>query len=77
VEKDDLVARVRAAAAAGPEGGAAHAVPLGYAFDPASGYYYSADSGMYYDSSTGGFCEAATGKWYTYDGSTQQFVPCA
>jgi CD2 antigen cytoplasmic tail-binding protein 2 len=74
VEKGDLVARVRAAVAAGPEGGEAHPVPLGYAFDPAAGYYFSAESGMYYDSSSGGFCAAASGKWYMYDSSTQQFV---
>ena len=45
VEKEELVQKVREAAAAGPAGAAAAAAPPGYAFHPATGYWYSAESG--------------------------------
>lgn len=38
IEKEDLIAKVKEVAAAGPEGEA----PAGYVFDAASGYYVSA-----------------------------------
>lgn len=38
IEKEDLVAKVKQVAAAGPEGEA----PAGYTFDAATGYYHSA-----------------------------------
>ena len=70
MEKDDLVARVRALASRGPEGEDA-AAPLGYVLDPASGYYYSAAAGMYYDASSGGYYDGS--KWYSFDAASQQF----
>lgn len=38
IEKDDLIAKVKEVAAAGPEGEA----PAGYSFDAATGYWHSA-----------------------------------
>ena len=71
VEKDDLVARVRAVASQGPEGEEA-AAPPGYVLDPTSGYYYSEAAGMYYDASSGGYYDGQ--RWYSFDVITQQFT---
>ena len=71
VEKDDLVARVKAVASRGPEGEEA-AAPAGYELDPASGYYYSTAAGMYYDASSGGYYDGT--KWYSFDSASQQLT---
>ncbi|KAI3429814.1 hypothetical protein D9Q98_010127 [Chlorella vulgaris] len=70
VDKTDLVAKVKQAAAAGPEG----AAPEGYIFDAATGYYLSADTGMYWDPASGGFYNGGDGKWYSWDGEKKEFV---
>jgi hypothetical protein len=66
VEKGDLVARVKAAAAGGSGGASAAQAPAGYAFDPATKMWFSPDSGMYWDAASGGFFNSADGKWYSY-----------
>lgn len=68
VEKGELIAKVKEAAAQGPEGEA----PAGYTFDHASGYFYSAESSMFWDPSSGGFYNG--GKWYSWDAGKQEFV---
>ncbi|KAI7844013.1 hypothetical protein COHA_002550 [Chlorella ohadii] len=73
IEKDDLIAKVKEVAAAGPEGEA----PAGYSFDAATGYWRSADTGMYWDASSGGFYNPVDSKWYSWDDGKQQFVEWA
>uniref|UniRef100_A0A1D1ZPP3 OCRE domain-containing protein n=1 Tax=Auxenochlorella protothecoides TaxID=3075 RepID=A0A1D1ZPP3_AUXPR len=72
VEKDELVARVAAAAA--EMAAAVPTPPQGYVYDPASKFWYSAASGMHWDAKSGGFYSGESGKWYVWDASSQQFV---
>lgn len=73
VDKSELVAMVRAAAADGPDG----AVPAGYTRDSASGYYYSPDTGLYYDATSGCYYNSRESKWYRWDAGQGQYVPAA
>ena len=74
MEKAELVAKVREAAArAVPEGSVA--APEGYAFDPCSGLFFSAEAGMYWDPASRGFYSGD--KWYSWDAGKQEFVEWA
>ncbi|KAK9818356.1 hypothetical protein WJX72_011218 [[Myrmecia] bisecta] len=73
VDKAELVAKVKEAAAKGPEGEVA-AAPPSYVFDPNTGYFYSSAADMFWDANTGGFYSSNTGLWYSFDEASQQFV---
>lgn len=80
VEKGEMVARAREAAARGPlvnGGGAAPSpanaasVPPGYDFhDPSTGYYWSSAAGMYFDPSTSGYYQPSMQKWFVFKDGT-------
>lgn len=65
VEKSELVARVRAAAA----------VPAGYAFHAESGYYWGAADSMYYHAASGNYYNPVSSEWCAWDPAARKFVP--